>query len=114
VRPAAELPGAAEPPVQVVVRGLVAGLEVEVRGQVPAARLAELVAALAAQGLEPPPRDWARTADGAPICPRHRVPMRQREKQGDQWYSHRIRTPDGTELYCRGYPGPDSPGYDVP
>lgn len=54
---------------------------------------------------------WERTADGAPICPRHRTAMRRREKQGDQWHSHIVRTEDGGQLYCRGYAGPDSPGF---
>lgn len=61
---------------------------------------------------EPKPLTWERTAEGIPICPRHRVPMRLREKQGDQWYSHNVGQ-EGSEMWCRGYPGPNSPGYDV-
>ena len=54
---------------------------------------------------------WQTTPDGIPICPRHGVPMRRREKQGDTWYSHNVGT-DGEELWCRGYPGKDSPGWE--
>jgi hypothetical protein len=59
---------------------------------------------------------WQRTAEGLPICSKHRVPMRQREKQGDSWYSHSLtdhRT--GQPLYCRGYRSPTlSPGWELP
>jgi len=58
---------------------------------------------------------WMRTAEGVPICPKHQVPMRLREKQGDAWHSHQVidaRT--GEELYCRGYAGPTSPGWALP
>lgn len=46
-------------------------------------------------------------------CDRHECPMSEREKQGDTWGSHRVRAPDGRELWCKGRPGADSPGYDV-
>ncbi len=58
---------------------------------------------------------WQRTPEGHPLCPKHRVPMRLRSKQGDEWWSHQVvdaRT--GEELYCRGYAGPSSPGWAVP
>ena len=64
-------------------------------------------------GIEPvraAPR-WETTAEGLPICPKHGVPMRRREKQGDVWHSHNVGEP-GEEVYCRGYPGKDSPGWD--
>lgn len=66
------------------------------------------------QGFVParPPLIFERTAEGHPICPRHGAPMRLREKQGDQWYSHKVVTADSRELYCRGYHGPESPGFD--
>jgi hypothetical protein len=59
---------------------------------------------------------WQRTPDGLPLCPKHRVVMRQREKQGDTWYSHAVVHPQtGEELWCRGYDaGPSSPGWGVP
>jgi hypothetical protein len=59
---------------------------------------------------------WPRTPTGDPLCPRHRVVMRQREKQGDTWYSHPVVHPQtGEELWCRGYDaGPSSPGWGVP
>ncbi len=54
---------------------------------------------------------WQTTPDGRPICPKHRTPMKQREKQGDIWHSHNVGTED-EPCYCKGYPGPDSPGWD--
>ena len=58
---------------------------------------------------------WQRTPSGEPLCPRHQVPMRLREKQGDSWWSHQvIDTRTGEELYCRGYAGASSPGWSVP
>ena len=35
-----------------------------------------------------------------------------RNKQGDEWYSHRVFSPEGEELWCKGYHGKDSPGYE--
>ena len=41
---------------------------------------------------------------GAPLCSKHGgIPMVKREKQGDEWYSHRVITASGEERYCRGY-----------
>jgi len=58
---------------------------------------------------------WQRTPEGLPMCPKHKVPMPTREKQGDTWYSHRvINSGTGEELYCRGYKGPSSPGWELP
>jgi hypothetical protein len=57
---------------------------------------------------------WQRTPTGEPLCPRHRVVMHTREKQGDRWHSHQVVDPRTGELvYCRGYAGPSSPGWDV-
>jgi len=54
------------------------------------------------------------TPEGNPICPRHNVPMRKREKQGDTWYSHTITDPvTGESLYCRGYASKNSPGWNI-
>ena len=40
--------------------------------------------------------------------------MREREKQGDTWYSHSVTDPtSGEVLYCKGRPGKDSPGWLV-
>jgi hypothetical protein len=50
--------------------------------------------------------------DGTPICPRHGVPMKLREKQGDQWWSHNVARDGEEPCYCRGYPGKNSPGWD--
>lgn len=58
------------------------------------------------------PKAWDRTPEGLPICPKHGVPMRKRERQGDEWHSHNAGS-EREELWCRGYPGKDSPGWDV-
>lgn len=50
--------------------------------------------------------------DGTPICPKHREPMKLREKQGDTWYSHKVVAADGQEHYCRGHAGKNSPGWE--
>ena len=61
-----------------------------------------------------PSREIQLTPEGTPICPRHGVPMTKREKQGDVWYSHKVADPvTGQTFYCRGYPGPSSPGYMI-
>ena len=58
---------------------------------------------------------WARTPTGEPICPKHQVPMKLREKQGDSWWSHHlVDKTTGEEVYCRGYPSPSSPGWGLP
>jgi hypothetical protein len=54
---------------------------------------------------------WQTTPTGEPICPKHGVPMRKRERQGDTWFSHNAGS-EGEELWCRGYPGKDSPGWE--
>lgn len=51
------------------------------------------------------------TPDGLPICRKHRMVMFRREKQGDEWFSHKMLV-GGQELYCKGRPGPDSPGWE--
>lgn len=58
------------------------------------------------------PSGWQTLPDGTPICPKHRTPMRKRERQGDQWWSHNAGSKDAP-LYCKGYHAPDSPGYEV-
>lgn len=68
---------------------------------------------LAARGYTPS-REPVLTAEGLPICPRHGVPMQQRTRQGDFWYSHKMVHPGtGETVYCRGYAGASSPGYDI-
>ncbi|MFZ1399233.1 MAG: hypothetical protein WAS33_20175 [Candidatus Promineifilaceae bacterium] len=68
---------------------------------------------LASRGYTPS-REPVLTAEGLPICPRHGVPMQQRSKQGDLWFSHKLTHPEtGETMYCRGYAGASSPGYDV-
>lgn len=68
---------------------------------------------LAARGYTPS-REPVLTAEGLPICPRHGVPMQQRNKQNDVWYSHKMVHPEtGETVYCRGYASTSSPGYDI-
>ncbi|HEX6293403.1 MAG TPA: hypothetical protein VFZ66_29750 [Herpetosiphonaceae bacterium] len=57
------------------------------------------------------PAAWSYTPEGLPICPKHGVPMKKREKQGDVWHSHSVGE-RGEDLYCRGYPGKESPGWE--
>lgn len=59
-------------------------------------------------------REWPKTPDGTPICPKHGTVMRLREKQGDTWYSHSIHDPaTGKDEYCRGYADKSSPGWNI-
>jgi len=70
---------------------------------------------LRAAGATPtaqPAQQWSYTPDGLPICPRHGAPMKKRSKQGDEWYSHVVTDSKGDDVYCRGYKGKDSPGYE--
>lgn len=68
---------------------------------------------LSARGYTPT-REPVLTAEGLPICPRHGVPMQQRNRNGDIWYSHKLVHPEtGETVYCRGYAGASSPGYDI-
>ena len=77
--------------------------------------LADAVELLVEREYRPSHGDaWPRTPEGVPICPKHAEVMSQREKQGDTWYSHKVFGEHGEVLYCRGYPGKSSPGYQVP
>lgn len=68
---------------------------------------------LAARGYTPS-REPVLTAEGLPICPRHGVPMQQRNRNGDLWFSHKMMHPEtGETVYCRGYASASSPGYDI-
>lgn len=60
----------------------------------------------------PAPAQWQTLPDGTPLCPKHASPMKLRTKQGDEWWSHRVFGPEGEELWCKGYHGKDSPGYE--
>lgn len=66
---------------------------------------------LANRGYTPPAQPLQETPEGLPICRKHGVPMRRREKQGDVWFSHNVGDEDAP-CYCRGYAGKDSPGWD--
>lgn len=50
--------------------------------------------------------------DGYKLCRKHGAPMKPRSKQGDVWNSHNVGTTDNP-CWCKGYRGPDSPGYEV-
>ena len=68
---------------------------------------------LASRGYTPS-REPVLTAEGLPICPRHGVPMQQRNRNGDLWFSHKLVHPEtGETMYCRGYASASSPGYDI-
>jgi hypothetical protein len=57
---------------------------------------------------------YARTPSGEPLCPRHGSVMRLRNKQNQEWWSHRvINRETGEELFCRGHAGASSPGWEV-
>jgi hypothetical protein len=92
------------------------GFEVAMRLQVPSLDALEpMIAELTARGYRPARTGdtWQRTPEGLPICPKHGAVLRERLKQGDSWHSHAVITQSGEELYCRGYPGPSSPGWEV-
>ena len=59
---------------------------------------------------------YPKTPTGEPICPRHGVVLRKREKQGDTWYSHRVTDARTGEMkYCRGHnDAKNGPGWHIP
>lgn len=60
---------------------------------------------LCLKGYRPPLAAWPTGPDQAPLCLKHGgVAMTKRSKQGDEWWSHRVISPQGEELYCRGVP----------
>ena len=68
---------------------------------------------LAARGYTPS-REPVLTAEGLPSCPRHGEPIKQRNRQGDIWFSHKMVHPEtGETVYCRGYASASSLGYDL-
>lgn len=108
-------PAGEDIPLEVHAHGLLpTGLDVTLIYRGTAKQLGKVLRQIDRAGLVAPPRDFARTAEGLPICPRHDVAMRLREKQGDSWYSHIVKGPRGEELWCRGHAGPESPGFDAP
>ena len=70
---------------------------------------------LASRGYTAPNGDgWRRTPEGLPICPVHHEVMQKREKQGDEWHSHKVTDPATGEIhFCRGYPHATSTGYHI-
>jgi hypothetical protein len=74
-------------------------------------RLDEAIAWLIAHDYRPDGSgdQWPKTPSGLPICTKHNTEMRQRQKQNDSWYSHRVIHPEtGQELFCKGFPNPTS------
>ena len=49
--------------------------------------------------------------EGWKLCRKHGAPMRPRNKQNEFWHSHNVGTAENP-LWCKGYKGSDSPGYD--
>jgi hypothetical protein len=99
--------------VQATIEGVTAPLAIQaasINELRKAVRLLEANQLLAPQPVAP--IVWNTTPEGLPICPKHGAPMKRREKQGDSWHSHNVGTED-RPLYCRGYAGKDSPGYEV-
>lgn len=98
--------------------GFAGAAEAEIEGDDPGqitGRFHSFVAALRKSGFAPHAKqpEFVVLPDGNVLCPKHGCAMRKREKQGDEWWSHNMGT-ESHPLYCRGYPGKDSPGYDVP
>ena len=77
-----------------------------------AARIGAVTVWLAGEGYRES-RGYEYTPEGTPICPRHKVPMAEREKQGDRWYSHNVGTEENP-IWCRGYETTNGPGWNVP
>lgn len=100
-------------PIQVRAQGWIRSIPVELSATILPEQADDWLASLREAGFRPR-ITFDLSADGVPICPKHAVPMAKREKQGDEWHSHKVRTADGRELFCRGYHGPDSPGFAAP
>lgn len=108
----------AEPnkPITIRIDATYEGYAIAVSFEGALSQLPSAIERLRAAGATPtaqPAQQWSYTPDGLPICPRHGAPMKKREKQGDTWYSHVVTGPNGDDLYCRGYHGKDSPGFEV-
>jgi hypothetical protein len=87
-----------EAPASVNVRVQVAGREVQwtLRDRDEARLALRLEALLARYPLPQPAPQASRTAEG--WCAVHQVQMKRNEKNGRQWFSHRLATGD----YCKG------------
>jgi hypothetical protein len=98
--------------VHVTLSGSMRGFDLTLQLDADIRKLDATLGYLSEQGLKVPvkPIAWSYTADGLPICPKHKFPMRKREKQGDTWHSHNCGT-EKEPLWCKGYAGPDSPGF---
>lgn len=75
-------------------------------------RLADVELVLSEAGYAPT-GELPRTPDGLPICRKHGMVMKLRQRQGDEWFSHAVVMGDGRELWCKGRAGADSPGWEV-
>lgn len=78
-------------------------------------------AQMKAMGYTPPSQAPAAAApvatpddlpEGWKLCQKHKAPMRPRNKQNQNWHSHNVGTKE-RPVWCKGYKGADSPGYDV-
>lgn len=110
----APAPAAGKPPATFTVNAMLDGFPFTVAFTGTVEQLPATIDRLRSIGATPPAQkhEWNYTPEGLPICPKHGVPMKKREKQGDTWYSHVAIDDQGEELYCRGYHGKDSPGYE--
>lgn len=109
--------GPRKPPFMVAfsTSGFMNGAIVQISANVDINHVPRLIARLMELGMEASERPlrFDLTAEGNPICPRHKVPMRKKSKQGDSWYSHQVVDQVGEPHWCRGYPGPGSDGYHI-
>ena len=90
------------------------GFEWHLSLEAPLDMLPKLVNRLTQIGASPiyAPINIPTNGDGVPVCPKHWVAMSKHTKQGDTWHSHATYDAHGKKSYCRGYAGPDSPGWD--
>lgn len=120
--PPAETPGKAST-VGISIAAVYEDMPVTVTVQIPLTikNLKALREKLRKLGLDPIPAPVTWTPEGLPLCPRHRIVMSKRDKQGDIWYSHALKDGDGNAIidkhgdpvYCRGHQHKSSPGWDL-
>ncbi len=80
-------------------------------------KLPSIIATLNRYGFRPDVGGdtWPRTSTISPICPKHGVVMKKRERRGDIWYSHiLIDETTGEKHYCRGYPSTNGTEHTLP
>lgn len=77
-------------------------VEIELQGD-EVKTLDTLISTLLQKGYRPRTGAWPTGPSGAPLCLKHGVEMSRRSKQDDEWFSHKITTAKGLEMYCRGF-----------